>query len=168
MQHDGRGTSDGRRFDALGITIKDWVTRGEHIVVCPQSDFFMREVVGFDGWLAYARMRLALVTDRPLRIRPWNRDKAVLSATLKDDLVGAHALVTWSSAAAVTAVLEGIPVVVMSDDCVACPMSGTLAQIENLPRPDGRRNWAAVLSDNEFTLKEIASGFAWAWLQTHG
>jgi len=169
LQHDGRGTSDGRRFDALGITIKDWATRGAHIVVCPQSDFFMAEIVGYEGnWLAYARARLALVTDRPLRIRPWNRDKAALSATLKDDLVGAHALVTWSSAAAVTALLEGIPVVVMSTECVAVPMSGTLEQIETLPRPDGRRNWAGVLADNEWTRQEIADGTAWASLQgTH-
>jgi hypothetical protein len=165
LQHNGLGQSDCRRFNALGIAIRDWATRGEHIVVCPQSDFFMRDVVGYDGnWLDYVRARLALVTDRPLRIRPWNRDKGALSATLKDDLAGAHALVTWSSAAAVTAVLEGIPVVVMSDECVARPMSGTLDQIEDLPRPDGRRNWAGVLADNEWTLREIADGTAWGSL----
>lgn len=166
LQHDGQGTSDGRRFDALGIPIKDWSAGGEHIVVCPQSDFFMREVVGFEGnWLDDLRARLSLLTDRPLRIRQWNRDKAALSATLKDDLAGAHALVTWSSAAAVTALLEGIPVIVMSPDCAACPMSGTIEQIENLPRPDGRRNWAGVLADNEWSRQEIADGTAWRLLK---
>ena len=162
LQHNGLGESDCRRFDALGIPIKEWSTSGEHIVVCPQSDFFMADVVGYEGsWLNYVCARLALVTDRPLCIRAWNRDKAALSATLKDDLAGAHALVTWSSAAAVTAVLEGIPVVVMSPECVARPMSGTIEQIENLPRRDGRRNWAGVLADNEWSRQEIADGTAW-------
>ena len=161
LQHSGFGTSDGRRFDALGIDVKPWRTAGRHIVVCPQSASFMRDIVGYRGnWTEDTLAALKTRTDREILVRPWSRDKAAAGATLAADLVDAHALVTWSSAAAVTAVLAGVPVVVMSNDCAARPMSGSLDAIEALPTPD-RRNWLGVLADAEWTVAEIRDGTAW-------
>jgi hypothetical protein len=162
LQHTGIGTSDGERFRALGIAIKPWRTEGAHIVVCPQSASFMRTIAGHDGeWGTRTIERLRRQTTREIRVRPWLRDKASAASTLAQDLAGAHALVTWSSAAAVTAVLEGIPVVVEANDCAARFMGGT--DIEALPTPD-RENWAGVLADNEFTVSEMKDGTAWAKL----
>ena len=48
LQHTGIGTSDGKRFRALGIDIAPWRAGGAHIVVCPQSDAFMR-FAGYTG-----------------------------------------------------------------------------------------------------------------------
>ncbi len=163
LQHPGTGVSDGKRFDALGLEIKPWREAGEHIVVCPQSDPFMHDIAGYLGdWTRDVRDVLAGRTKREVRVRAWQRDKGALAATLKDDLAGAHALVTWSSAAAITAILEGIPAFVMSNDCAARPMAaGELAQIESPRMPNGRREWAGILADAEWSLAEMRDGTAW-------
>lgn len=166
LQHSGLGISTGERFARLGIEIQPWRDVGEHIVVCPQSDPFMRDVACYRGdWLSDVRADLARHTNRPVRVRPWNRDKGALVATLAQDLAGAHALVTWSSAAAVSAILAGIPAFVMSDDCAALPMSaGPLSEINSPLKPPGRREWASVLADNEWAISEIRDGTAWRML----
>lgn len=162
LQHDGRGTSDGSRFAALGIEIKPWREAGEHFVVCPQSDHFMKVLVGRDGdWGKEILRHLEVNSKREIRYRDWNPNKKVLSSTLGQDLVGAHALVTWSSAAAVTAILSGIPAIVHSNDCAARCMAGDPWDLEDLPKPDDRARWAGVLADNEWTLDEFRSGLTW-------
>lgn len=159
LQHSGIGTSDGKRFQALGIAIKPWRERGDHIVLCPQSESFMRFAGHTGFWIDETVAQLRTLTDRELRLRAWSANKGALAATLGDDLRGAHALVTWSSAAAVTAVLAGVPAVTMGQ-CAAAPMAGHLEDINALPMPE-RENWAGVLSDNEWTLAEMAKGTAW-------
>lgn len=160
LQHSGRGVSDGKRLAALGITLKPWRVSGEHIVVCHQSDHFMRVVVGHAGdWQREIAAALAAVTSRAILVRAWSPDKGMLANTLAADLCGAHALVTWSSAAAITAVLSGVPVVTLGQ-CAAEPMAGVLGEIERLPTSE-RENWAGVLADNQWTLDEFRSGFAW-------
>lgn len=166
LQHSGLGISTGERFVHLGIDIQPWRDIGKHIVVCPQSDAFMRDVAGYPGnWLDDVLAELKRHTNRRVQVRVWNRDKGALVRTLAQDLAAAHALVTWSSAAAVTAILSGIPAFVMSPDCAAAPMSaGTLNEINSPRKPSGRREWASVLADNEWSLSEIRDGTAWRML----
>lgn len=166
LQHPGTGRSDGARFRELGVEMKPWRAAGKHVVVCPQSDHFMRTVVGFTGnWCEQAVAALKLCTDREIRVRGWQRDKGALAATLGQDLEGAHALVAWSSAAAISAVLAGVPALVMSPDCAAGPMAGSKAtEIERLPQRE-RENWAGVLADQQWNLDEFRNGTAWLNLQ---
>lgn len=167
LQHDGYGDSTGERFRQLDIPVLPWTEVGPdgHIVVCPQSDHFMKYVVGFNGnWLDETVSALRTLTDRPIRVREWNRDKSALSATLGQDLKGAFALVTYSSAAAITAVLNGVPIV-CSAHCAAMPMSGNLFKLFQLPRKP-REVWAGVLADNQWTLDEFRDGTTWRML--HG
>lgn len=162
LQHGGKGKSDGTRFAALGIELQPW-RDGEHIVVCPQSDHFMRDIVRYHGnWLADALYDLHALTKRPIRIRPWSADKAKLGATLRAELEQAYALVTWTSAAAITAAVNGVRTVSMGHSA-AGPMSGKIFDIENLPTPE-RENWCGVLADNQFTLAEMSGGEAWRML----
>lgn len=202
LQHSGFGSTNGRRFAALGIEIKPWrrdtwpwqngqghhafndhqhcficgvletdpdeVCRGVpgHIVVCPQSDHFMRTIARRDGdWLAEVTAKLA-ECGRPVRVRAWSPNKAKLSSTLEQDLAGAHALITWSSAAAVTALLAGVPVIVHAEDCAARSMAGDPWRFEKLAMPGDRLRWAGVLADNEWSLAEFENGTAWRML--HG
>jgi hypothetical protein len=164
LQHTGMGRSDGERFRALGVEVKPWRASGEHIVVCPQSDQFMTMVVGqaHDWYATIVQTLQRLCPQRQLRVRNWSPDKGKLAASLPDDLVGAHALVTWSSAAAVTALIEGVPVITLGQ-CAAAPLAGSLADVEKLPTPQ-RDEWAGVLADNQWTLREFADGTAWGAL----
>lgn len=161
LQHTGIGKSDGSRFRALGIEVQPWRQSGEHIVVCPQSVGFMRKIVRYpDDWCADAVKHLRAATSRQIRVRPWSGDKGKIAASLQDDLRGAHALMTWSSAAAVTAVVAGVPVIVQARDAAASAMSAGGFELEALATP-ARENWLDVLADQEFSLKELQEGKAW-------
>jgi hypothetical protein len=99
LQHTGEGESTGERFRALKIKIEPWREPGEWVVVCPQSDDFMKMVVAYGrDWFADALADFAPYKKR-IRVRAWNRDKKAAAATLGHDLEDALCLVTWSSAA---------------------------------------------------------------------
>lgn len=147
VQHAGTGESDGQRFKALGVKIKPArASVGGYVLVCHQSDAFMRDIAGDPNW-AWAAVRSV---EREVRHRRWQSDKLKLQATLLQDLAGAGLLVTHSSAAAVTATLEGVPT-------ITSQMSAAY-NVSNVEQ------WAGVLADNQWTLDEIKSGKAWAWL----
>lgn len=142
MQHDGRGESDGERFKALGLTVKPWRNGGDYALVCPQSDEFMRVCAGDPEWLARttAELRLPFVVRRKGTQKPF-----------ADDLSRARCVITWSSAAAANALVEGVPVV-CSDQCAAYGVTD-------------RQKWANVLADQQWSLEEIARGMAWQTLE---
>lgn len=172
LQHSGMGESRGLRFPT-GVDIKPWrEEEGRHIVVCPQSDDFMRRIICYSGnWLNDVRAQLALWTTKKIVVRAWNRNKTEAAATLHDDLVEAHACVVWSSAAGVESVLAGVPTVVMGQSparLFSVPLQ-SLA-LATIPHPAGNRvEWASVLADNQWTVDEMRKGTAWRSLnKEHG
>ena len=168
LQHTGAGTTDMKRFNALGIPLTVNTNQGGHVVVCEQSEPFMRDVVGYRGnWLKQTLEELTDLTDREIRVRRWNRDKAAAQATLGTDLEAAHALVTFSSAAAISAALAGVPPFVGGDCPARLVGNDDLAYIEHphLAAHAERLRWAGVLADNQWTLEEMRSGLAWEMLR---
>lgn len=144
--------SDGKRFDNLGLRLKPLRTRHDgHYLLVPQSDLFMRLVARDPRWLEKTCMTLD--RDRTTKVRPWLRDKLKLQRSLPDDLADTYCLVTHTSAAAVSAVLEGVPVIVSSMHALA----GVLA----LPGCDTRLDALKSLADQQFTIEEISNGYAW-------
>lgn len=154
---------EGSRLAALGLEVKPWQRGGRHIVVVEQSEHFLGlSGAGGREWLTRMLLRIVKLTDRPLVLRRWRRDKDKAAATLRGDLKDAWALVTHASAAANEALLAGIPVFVSAKDCVAAPMaSGELEQIESPRYPDGREEWAAALAASQWNVEELRAGAAW-------
>jgi hypothetical protein len=155
----GDKTSDGKRFAALGIEIKPWLDPSDeaHWVFIEQSPSFMRDVANDPNWLP---RRLAEVKDkRRVVVRSWESDKLKVQKSLVDDLRGAWALVTYSSAAAVTAVAEGVFSVVEPMSSIA---GMTCSKIDSVQ--DERLRYLSVLADNQFTIEELRDGKAWACL----
>ncbi len=164
FQHSGIGGADRARLRALGLGFRPWSRGGRHILVCPQSDAFMRLVAGtrVEAWIADVQAQLRRTTDREIRVRG-KRDKRSLAA----DLAHCHALVTHMSNAAVEAVCAGVPVFT-TGDCAASIMGlGDLGRIETPAYPDGREDWAAVLAANQWTRAEMCSGTCWRTLKSH-
>jgi hypothetical protein len=153
---------DHKRLKALGVEVKPWKRNGKHIVVVEQSEHFL-ELVGAKDWLKRVLRDLPTVTDRPLRIRRWSRDKEKLGHSLQEDLKDAWALVTHASAAANEALLAGVPVFA-TGLCAAGPLGGRLAEIEKPRYPDNREAWAAGLAGMQWNLEEMKSGMAWRTL----
>jgi len=153
LQIDAAQQTDGKRFAALGLEVKPMRRDGHHWVVCEQSPFFVEHVApGAKRWLEDTVTALR-ATERPVVVRAWDRDKTAQMASLPSDLTDAWGLVTHSSAAAVTALLEGVGVVVSPNS--AC---------SSIWLPDGRENLFGVLADNQWTIEELATGKAWQWL----
>jgi hypothetical protein len=148
IQHQGIAASDGKRFAELGITVKPWRSGGEHVVMCLQSPVFMKTVAGIDQARWFDEIR-DIVGNKQIRIRGWNGNKKQQTDTLHADLERAALLVTWSSAAAVTALLEGIPVL--------CGEQSAAFGVE----VSQRQAWANSLADHQWTLAEIRDGTAW-------
>lgn len=145
------------RWDAHRLRLEPWRTDGRHILVCP-PDKPIAQLMGFDEhyWLDDVLCRLQYNTDRPIKVR--TRDT---ESPLADDLRGAWAMVTWTSNAAVDALLAGVPVF-CTGDCAASAMGrADPVNIEYPYYPDDREEWAATLAANQWTLDEIASGMAW-------
>ena len=163
-QHTGNGTSNGRRFKAFGLPVQPWRDSGRHIVVCPNSEIYCR-LHGFDvnDWLWRVTTVLQTHTDREIRVR-WKTDER--TRPLTHDLVDAHAVVVFSSAAALRALIAGVPVFTLAQFAASARMGiSDLAQIESPVYPDDRESFLSVLADQQWTLDEIKSGLAWRALQ---
>lgn len=164
-QHDGLGkSSTPERFERAtrGATIAPWRKTGSHVLVCPQSDIYFG-LHGIDAaeWLETVTATLKQHTDREIRVR-WKRSRT----PIKPDLEDAWAVVVFSSAAALDALIHGIPIFTMAPFAASVRMGLTdLSQIESPIRPDGRRDFLQVLADNQWTLPEIMRGTAWRLMQ---
>lgn len=163
---------DFARLKAAGVTVRPWRRAGRHVLVVCQSDWYMRGVAGWPGggeaWLNAVLARLKALTDRPVQVRPWS-DKFRPDFLFSDQLRGAHAVVAHTSAAAVEALLAGVPAF-LTGPCVASPMADhDLGNIEDPRLPDGRDEWAACLAAGQWTLDEMRAGHAWrAMAETWG
>lgn len=149
------GTSDGKRFKALSDPMLPWQKNGSHILVCPQTDEFMTNMVGQPTWAADTVSELSKHTDRPIRVRTKKS-----TAPLQQDLRGAFCLVTHSSAAAVEALLSGIPVV-CTGACGASPIARRYINLVESPLYAEREPLMNFLADNQWTAEEIRRGVAW-------
>jgi len=150
--------SNGKRWEALGYELKPWRDPEQgHIVVCPQSQTFLRYTVAGRNWATIARMWLPDTLDmlkkawlkREIRVREWAADKQ--TATLQEDLKGAGLLVTHSSAAAIEAVIEGVQVLFSSKSPSAL---ATMAMASD-NASDQRLKYLRALADNQWTLEAI-------------
>lgn len=156
-----------KKMDTLGVKIKPWreVSADAPILVCEQSSSFMHLCGYGAGWTDRVVETLRAHTARPIKVRRWSRNKAAMSASLKDDLENAWALVTHMSASANEALISGVPVFV-TGTCAASPLaSNDLSLVESPFYPENRKEWAGSLVANQWSIAEISEGQAWRDLQ---
>lgn len=164
-QHDGAPDGDEvdyARLERLQLAIAPWQKSGRHVLVCPPDERFAK-LHGFKAaiWTKNVIETLKRHTDRPIILRPRLGTRAPLAVALSD----CWALVTYSSNAAVEAVLAGVPVFCTAR-CGASYMARTdLSRIEDPLMLEGREKWAATLAANQWTLEEIEAGMAWERLR---
>lgn len=148
LEHD----TDGKRFAALGIEVKPMRSaRGRYVLAVEQSKTFMQDIARDEHWLS-GRIESERNVGHEVRVRPWSGAKPEIMRTLPADLEDADYLLTHSSAAAVEALIAGVPIYVS-------PMSAVF-----LVQPDDRLRAFGALADAQFTVNEIRNGEAWKWL----
>lgn len=110
--HCGSGSfpvGDDSRWRAFGIPLKPWRTDGRHILVCGQRGIGAKAMASPHGWHQKIAEKLQRVTRRPIVVRPHPGHHG-RGRPLAEDLRNAWAVVIWSSACGVQALVEGIPV----------------------------------------------------------
>lgn len=147
----------GDRWAALKVETQPWQRNGRHIVIAAPTRTYAR-FHGTRDWIADTIDHLARVTDRQLVIRDKESKR-----DLRDDLAGAHCLVTHGSIAAVESVILGCPVFVCPDSAAALVGSTDLRKIEKPVYPD-REKWLHSLAYSQFNETELIDGTLWKLL----
>jgi hypothetical protein len=172
LQVDPRGkTSNGKRFAKLGVLVHERrYLGGEMTIVVPQSDSFMKSTIGLKhDWTRETVNTLALMGCPNVHVHPWQRDKIARGEEFAKLLHRARLVVTHSSAAAITALLEGVPAISTSDTAAAHWIGGPFTT-EHVLRPQlasvaKRVAFAQILADAQYSMEEFRNGSAWRWLE---
>ena len=149
----------------IDVKFKCWTDNTDHILLCPSSPTVTQFVndISQEEWVESVKSELRQHTDRPIKFRNkprpgnqwWNTD-------IKDDLKGAHCLITNMSLAAVDAVINQVPVLTHSKNVAFDVSINNLPNI-NKPFKPSREiidPWLNMLSHNQFTIPEIEDGTA--------
>ena len=136
----------------FGLSVKPW-QKGSHVLVT-LSDPRTYEFFG-TNFAQTIEGRIRKFTDRPIRLRPRRTD-----VPIRQDLAGAHCLVTFASNSVIEALQEGVPVFTLGPS-IARPMGfSDLSKIEEPLYPENREEFFRHVAYSQFTTKEFASGFA--------
>ena len=150
------------RLRACHVEINpQWERDGTSIVICPNSPLYM-SWFGIDAhrWVVDLVDQLGRVApSRPIIVR-W---KAMASRRpLAADLHNAHAVIVFSSNAAVEALCHGIPVFVLAPWASTASMGlSDITKIDTPYYPELRVPFLWHLAERQWTLSEIESGLAW-------
>lgn len=166
------------RFEKLGVAIKPWRAAGDHILVCGQRGYGYNAQAMQNDWPEKALWELRKHTDRkilyrphPARVRlpktlPSNTEVVSNEGPLAAQMLGAHAVVVWTSNAATEALLKGFPVV-YDGNAIACAELAVkgLENIEQVRTPDReQRFWD--LAWQQWRKDEIEFGIPWGVFRT--
>lgn len=154
------------RWDLLGIDLKPWRPANDagagHVLVCAQRGIGSASMASPPGWHDDVAGRLRRLIDRPVRIRrhPGDRQQPppANGPSMADDLVGAWAVVVWSSNCANQALVAGVPAFFEAPHHVAEP--AVVRGIDGLADPPlgDRLAGLVALSWAQWSVAEIAAG----------
>lgn len=161
--HNGSGVwpqGDGSRFEKLGIELQPWRELGEHIAIRGQRGIGSRLMASPVGWHFHTANELAKITKRKVLIKEHPGNGAVSDKSHESYLQNAHALVIWSSAVGVKALVMGIPVFYCAPHWI-CSIAATqgIKGIEN-PLIDNNSRLQAMqqMAWAQWSVAELATG----------
>lgn len=170
----------------LNLTLKDWRTNGNHILLCTQRNggWSMKGMDVMD-WVRKTVTEIRKYSDRPIVVRghPGDKNANVYLKNSKksdwsisrnekiiDDFRNAWAVVTYNSSPGVAGAIEGIPVFVTDPNAEvsqACEVANKrIKSIEN-PKMFERQNWVEKISMCHWKFEELSSGAAWAHMRNY-
>jgi hypothetical protein len=175
----------------LSLSLKDYRTTGDHILVCLQRNSgWSMGSLDVQDWVIQTINTLRQHTDRPIVIRAHPGDKASreyldprnpkckikfskavrlsTNTNLVDDLRNCWAAVNYNSSPVVGAAIEGVPIFVMDPIKSQCRdvANTNLAQIENPQMPD-RQPWVERLAMSHWNFDELKSGECWMHMRNY-
>ncbi len=173
-QFQGGSSGDPSRFHFFGRTVEPWQRRAEgRVLVCPNSPVhFALHGLDRSVWIDEVCRTLRQYTSRQIDIREkpktryLRRSGAELEPTMttqiNEALSDCWAVVTYSSAVAIDALIAGVPAFVLAPFSAAASMCRSdLSQIEDPLYPNDRLSFLSSWAANQWTLREIKTGVTW-------
>lgn len=176
------------RWDTIKVAYdwreRDWQTHGRNILICLQRDGgWSMGTTPVQRWLDLVVQDIRAVTGRPIVVRPHPGNVNILktlqipqvnnihisqNTDIRNDLLKAHATVTYNSSPGVASLLWGVPVWVTDPD-PAKSQAGAwanvdLSKIENPLMPD-RSIFYHRLAQCHWNQAELLSGAAWRFMR---
>lgn len=156
------------RLSATGWSARKF-RPGRNILLAPPSQkLLMCYGIDLSDWIDQTLYQLKLFTDREIVVRnkqsrSVRQSSDTMEMALERDI---HCLVTFSSIAAVEAIMFGKPAIVLGPSAAAPVCSTEIKDIENpfIPTLDEVEEWAANLAYHQFTELEMRDGTAWRLL----
>ena len=149
------------RWQRFGIELAPWRDLGEYVLL-------LEQVTGdatapdWADWQRICRAVIARGYTSYCRPHPLSSARA---APLAEDLARAWLAVTWSSTAAVEAVIAGVPTITFDAGSIAWPV--TSHSFMTPTYTGDRLEWLYNLAYRNWTLSELEDGSAW-WHLRHG
>ena len=159
-------------LDKQGIDchFKGWRDSGDYILLCPSSPTVTMQINGIsqEEWIKQVSEEVRKHTDRPIKVRNkprpgnewWNTD-------IKDDLKDAWCVVTNMSLSAIDGILNMTPAFTHQRHVASLVTSRKIDKVDKPFKP-GRKTiqeWLHMISNHQFTLKEIEDGTAYNCLK---
>jgi len=172
-EHSSLVTRHSSRFELLGIEVAPWRAPAPqgHVLICAQRGFGVRPHCMEKKWPGQIATELRKYTKRPIRIRPHPEDRDVpqqdrTRRPLADDMDGAHAVVVWSSTAAVKALLAGIPVFHGGPDFIVQPAAKLGIESIEDPLMGDRAAAFERLAWGQWSVSEIEAGLPFSFMDS--
>lgn len=169
-----------RRFRLLGVKLGRYSAyAGGHVLICGSSQKY-HEFHKLDEPDTYAQKLVRVLrkhTQRQIIYRPkpsWKGARPIAGTSfssggcsIADALRGCHAVVTHGSAAAMDAVMAGVPAIVLGPSIALPVAEEDLAQVEQprFPAEDERQRWCNAMAYCQWTTDELRDGSAWQELK---
>lgn len=185
------------RWRRLDTPLRRWRKNGEHILLIGQTvNGLSSQDVNIYDWYRETIKAIRSRTQRPILFRHHPRvskirehgsrigkdvqalEKAIGKVSnfkrsdpslflIEEELRHCWAAVSYTSNAAVAAILAGIPVIAGHKSNMTWPVAGhSLAAIESPPTPE-RQPWANRLAYSQYNCEEMRNGTCWAHFRPH-
>jgi hypothetical protein len=169
----------------LGISLKDWRTNGNHILICTQRNGgWSMKGLNVLQWLDHTVQEIRKYSDRPVIVRGHPGDKAAKiylksrfgvytvsnNEHILNDFKNAWAVITYNSTPGVAASIEGIPAFIT--DPVPETSQAFLVgnyDIKNIENPElkDRQQWIERLAMCHWHFGELSDGSAWQHIKNY-
>ena len=153
------------RLSVTGYQARKFKLGGKILLAPPSQKLLQCYDLDLETWIAQTKQEIGLYTDREIVVREkQGRSVRVTTDTMEMALnKDIYCLVTFSSIAAVEAVMLGKPAIVLGPSAAHNVCSDSLEDIEKLyiPTLDEVEEWAAHLAYCQFTEAEMRDGTAW-------
>ena len=166
------------RANSLGLSLKPWRSKGDHILICGQHEKSLQweNMPKMNQWVSSIIEEIKSHTDKAIVFRPHPRcfvdglenkyenvyidTPQKINGTYDDfnlSFKDCYAVINWSSNPGIQAIISGIPAFT-GPSSLAWPVANTGLETITNPKKPERQQWLNDYAWTEYTIEEISQG----------